>query len=119
MSGTPDQLPSAALEVLGRVGEVIEARKAGQGMTNAEGKSYVRRLLDAGAPKISDKIREEAGELCDALAEETDERVVSEAADLVFHVMVGLSHRGLSMAQVAHVLRERMGISGIDEKASR
>jgi phosphoribosyl-ATP pyrophosphohydrolase/phosphoribosyl-AMP cyclohydrolase len=99
--------------------QTILARKAGLGMTNADGKSYVRSLLDAGPKKIDAKLREEAGELGDAIVGESDERVLSEAADLLFHALVGLAARGLSPADVAAVLRERHGRSGIDEKAGR
>ncbi|MEM6990670.1 MAG: bifunctional phosphoribosyl-AMP cyclohydrolase/phosphoribosyl-ATP diphosphatase HisIE [Myxococcota bacterium] len=102
-----------------RVFAVIEDRKAGRGMTNADGKSYVRRLLDGGAPKINGKVLEEAGELATAITEESDERVASEAADLFFHAMIGLSHRGLSLDDVAKVFDARFGTSGIDEKQSR
>ena len=72
-------------------------------MTNADGKSYVRSLLDAGPAKIDAKLREEAGELGDALMRESDERVLSEAADLLFHALVGLAARDLSIADVAAV----------------
>ena len=99
--------------------QTILARKAGQGMTNAEGKSYVRSLLDAGPAKIDAKLREEAAELGEALLHESDERVASEAADLLFHALVGLAARGLSLADVDAVLRKRHGTSGIDEKATR
>jgi phosphoribosyl-ATP pyrophosphohydrolase/phosphoribosyl-AMP cyclohydrolase len=108
-----------------RVGELdalwqtILARKAGQGMTNADGKSYVRSLLDAGPAKIDAKLREEAAELGEALVRESDERVASEAADLLFHALVALAARGLSPADVAAVLRARHGLSGLDEKARR
>ncbi len=98
--------------------EILE-RQAGRGMTNAEGGSYVRRLLERGAEKINEKIREEADELAVAIAGESDERVASEAADLVFHMLVGLAHRGLCLDDVARVLAGRIGRSGIDEKASR
>lgn len=98
--------------------EILE-RQAGRGMTNAEGGSYVRRLLDRGAAKINEKITEEATELAEAIAGESDERVASEAADLVFHALVGLAHRGLHLHDVARVLAGRMGRSGIDEKAAR
>jgi phosphoribosyl-ATP pyrophosphohydrolase/phosphoribosyl-AMP cyclohydrolase len=101
------------------VWQTILERKAGRGQTNAEGKSYVRSLLDKGPAKIDDKLREEAGELGQALREETDERVASEAADLWFHVLVGLAARDLDPADVAEVLRKRHGLSGIDEKAGR
>lgn len=108
--------PDPTLE---RVFGVILHRQAGRGMTNADGKSYVRRLLDEGAPKINAKITEEAGELTQAIAEQSDERVASEAADLVFHAMVGLAHRGLHLHDVARVLAGRFGVSGLDEKAAR
>jgi phosphoribosyl-ATP pyrophosphohydrolase/phosphoribosyl-AMP cyclohydrolase len=99
--------------------QTILARKAGLGMTNADGKSYVRSLLDAGPAKIDAKLREEAGELGQAISSESDERVLSEAADLLFHALVGLAARDLSIADVAAVLRTRHGLSGIDEKARR
>lgn len=99
--------------------QTILDRKAGRGMTNAQGKSYVRSLLDAGAVKIDEKLREEAAELGAALREESDERVASEAADLLFHALVGLAARDLSPEDVAAVLRQRHGLSGIDEKAGR
>ena len=95
------------------------ARKRGEGMTNAEGKSYVRRLLDKGVPKINAKIEEEAGELCAALAGESDAQVYAETADLLFHVLVGLSARDLRFEEVTRVLAGRLGVSGIDEKAGR
>lgn len=97
----------------------IQARARGEGMTNSEGKSYVRSLLAAGTPMIRAKILEESQELCEALATEDDDRVASEAADLLFHVLVGLSSRGLDLRSVDDVLRRRHGRSGIDEKASR
>lgn len=99
--------------------QTILDRKAGRGMTNAQGKSYVRSLLDAGVVKIDEKLREEAAELGVALREESDERVASEAADLLFHALVGLAARDLSPEDVAAVLRQRHGLSGIDEKAGR
>ncbi len=102
-----------------RVFGIILERKAGRGATSRTGKSYVRGLLDRGVPKIADKIREEAGELCEALVDESDEAVANEAADLLFHAMVGLASRGVSIDDVAAVLRGRLGISGIDEKAAR
>jgi phosphoribosyl-ATP pyrophosphohydrolase/phosphoribosyl-AMP cyclohydrolase len=99
--------------------QTILARKAGHGMTNADGKSYVRSLLEAGPAKIDAKLREEAAELGEALMHESDERVANEAADLLFHALVALAARGLSPADVAAVLRERHGLSGLDEKARR
>ena len=82
-------------------------------------KSYTRSLLDAGVPKINRKIIEEAGEICQALSEESDERVASEAADVVYHLLVGLRARGISLRSVIAVLASRAGRSGHEEKASR
>jgi phosphoribosyl-ATP pyrophosphohydrolase/phosphoribosyl-AMP cyclohydrolase len=82
-------------------------------------RSYTRSLLDGGVPKISEKISEEAAELNAALAGETDDRVASEAADLVYHVMVGLRARAVAWRRVIEVLAKRAGQSGHAEKASR
>ncbi|MGH1342709.1 MAG: bifunctional phosphoribosyl-AMP cyclohydrolase/phosphoribosyl-ATP diphosphatase HisIE [Nannocystales bacterium] len=104
---------------LERVFAVILDRKAGRGATNKEGKSYVRSLLDKGVEKIASKVTEEAEELIAAMRGETADRVVSEAADLVFHTMVGLAARDAQWADVAAEFARRFGLSGIDEKDSR
>ncbi|MFT3767805.1 MAG: bifunctional phosphoribosyl-AMP cyclohydrolase/phosphoribosyl-ATP diphosphatase HisIE [Minicystis sp.] len=92
----------------------IEARKASTGA-----KSYTRYLLDGGAERIGAKIREEAGELAQAIAAESDDRVASEAADVLYHVLVGLSSRGVPLRAVIEKLAARSGQSGHDEKAQR
>lgn len=102
-----------------RVFATVLARKAGVGMTAVDQRSYVRELLAAGAERIGAKLREEADELARAIAGETDDRVVAEAGDLVFHTMVALAARDLQLADVAEVLDGRHGTSGIDEKARR
>jgi phosphoribosyl-AMP cyclohydrolase / phosphoribosyl-ATP pyrophosphohydrolase len=112
-----DGPPAGPDPTLARVFGVILERKAGHG--TAEGGSYVRHLLERGAPRINAKITEEAAELAQAIEGESDERVASEAADLVFHAMVGLAHRGLHLHDVARVLAARFGRSGLDEKAGR
>ena len=81
--------------------------------------SYTKSLLSAGAPKIGEKLCEESSELAAAIASETDERVASEAADLLYHLLVGLRFRGISLRRVIEVLSERAGTSGHEEKASR
>ena len=103
-----------ALPVLARLGATIEARKA-----SSATKSYTRSLLDGGPAKVAGKVREEGGELADALENESDERVVSESADVLYHLMVGLAARGLSLADVEAELAKRFGMSGLEEKASR
>lgn len=125
---TPVALDSAELRAgddgprvdpLSSLWQTILARKAGEGLTNREGQSYVRKLLDAGVDKIGAKIREEADELARAIADESDERVASEAGDLLFHALVGLAARTLEPADVGEVIAARHGLSGIDEHAAR
>lgn len=69
--------------------------------------SYTRRLIDAGAPKVSQKVGEEAVETVVAALAETDDRVIDEASDLVFHLMVLLRTRGLTLTDVAERLASR------------
>jgi phosphoribosyl-ATP pyrophosphohydrolase/phosphoribosyl-AMP cyclohydrolase len=104
----------AAGAFLERLEAEIEARRK----STAE-KSYTKSLLDAGAAKIGDKVREEADEFARALRDESDDRVISEAADVVYHLLVGLASRGVTWRAVLDVLAGRAGTSGHQEKASR
>jgi phosphoribosyl-ATP pyrophosphohydrolase/phosphoribosyl-AMP cyclohydrolase len=92
----------------------LEARKH-----STSASSYTKSLYDAGAPKIGAKLREEAGELAQALEGESDERVASEAADVLYHLMVGLRWRAIPFRRVLVDLAKRFGKSGHAEKASR
>jgi phosphoribosyl-ATP pyrophosphohydrolase/phosphoribosyl-AMP cyclohydrolase len=104
-----------AAHVLDRLAEVLDARR-----DHASGeKSYTRSLLDAGFPKILAKIAEEQGELAAELPAGEDAAVVHETADLLFHVMVGLTARKIPVAEVWKELARRFGIGGHVEKASR
>jgi phosphoribosyl-AMP cyclohydrolase / phosphoribosyl-ATP pyrophosphohydrolase len=100
--------------LLARLDEVLLARTQA-----TASKSYAKSLFDAGPEKIGAKLREEAAELAEATANEADERVISEAADVLFHVMVAVRSRGLGIASVLHELERRTGISGHEEKAAR
>ena len=85
-------------------------------------KSYVRTLLEHPSPtRVSEKIVEEAGELSVELAHKTPDktRIVAEAADLIFHTLVGLGAHGVTLADVERELARRAGTSGLDEKAAR
>lgn len=82
-------------------------------------RSYVRQLLDEGAARIGQKIGEEANELAAELPAGSKERVVAEAADLIFHALVGLAAREVTLEDVARELHRRSGLSGLDEKAAR
>jgi phosphoribosyl-ATP pyrophosphohydrolase/phosphoribosyl-AMP cyclohydrolase len=109
-----DDLERHAQSALPRLWLELEQRKAA-----TSGASYTKSLLDAGPRKIGAKIQEEAGELLQALNVESDSRVISEAADVVYHVLVGLLARGVALHDVEQELARRFGVSGLAEKAAR
>lgn len=109
-----ETIEEPARPLVGRLEDVLQVRK---GSTSE--KSYTRSLFDGGSAKIGSKIREEAGELSDALDSESDERVASEAADVVYHTLVGLRLRNIPWRAVLAVLADRFGIGGHVEKATR
>lgn len=82
-------------------------------------KSYVASLYAKGLTKILDKIEEESGELTEAASSKDNGQVVYEFSDLLFHCLVLLSLKGISMDEVFGELARRFGISGITEKEAR
>jgi phosphoribosyl-ATP pyrophosphohydrolase/phosphoribosyl-AMP cyclohydrolase len=96
----------------------LEATIAARAAASAE-RSYTRSLLDGGPKKIGEKLLEESDELRRALESESDERVASEAADLLYHTLVGLRLRGVPLRAVVEALLARSAQSGHAEKASR
>jgi phosphoribosyl-AMP cyclohydrolase / phosphoribosyl-ATP pyrophosphohydrolase len=70
--------------------------------------SYTVALLDD-RDLIGEKVEEEAEEVVRAAREETDERVAEEAADVLYHLSVLLTSRGVSLAKVMEVLNARSG----------
>jgi len=81
-------------------------------------KSWTKKLLNDKELLLS-KIKEEADELCVAIDCEDDAQVIYEAADLLYHSLVGLGLREVSPDRVKQELKRRFGMSGIEEKASR
>jgi phosphoribosyl-ATP pyrophosphohydrolase/phosphoribosyl-AMP cyclohydrolase len=69
--------------------------------------SYTTRLLDAGIKRIAQKVGEEGVEVALAAAAGTDTEVVAEASDLIYHLLVLLKARGLSLGSVVEELRGR------------
>jgi len=69
--------------------------------------SYTVQLLNEGIGSVARKVGEEAVEVVTAALSESDERVVSEAADLVYHLYVLLAARGLDIAAVEDELAAR------------
>ena len=105
---------TSALPYLFELESVIRERQS----SIAE-RSYTRSLLDGGAPHVARKIAEEAGELAEALNAESNARVTSEAADLLYHLLVSLRVRDVSLREVVLELIARSTQSGHAEKASR
>ena len=104
-----------------RMGEVLEALErviAGRKGGDAD-RSYTARLLAGGPAKAGAKVTEEAEELVRAAESEADDRVVAEAADLIYHTLVLLACRDRSLTEVEVELARRFGVSGLDEKAAR
>jgi len=81
--------------------------------------SWVARLLAGGPQRCAKKLGEEAVESALACAAGTRQEFLSESADLLFHLLVALAARDLSLEEVGEELARRQGVSGIAEKAAR
>lgn len=81
---------------------IIEQRK----VATSE-QSYTARLYAAGRSRIAQKVGEEAVELALASMQDDRKRTLSEAADLVFHLLVLLRYHDLTLADVAEELGHR------------
>ena len=95
----------------------IHARK-----NASDEKSYTAKLLAGGVEKIGGKLIEEAAEVVEAAGEEGEEgrqHTIREAGDVLYHLMVLLALREVSLADVETELERRFGVSGLEEKASR
>jgi phosphoribosyl-ATP pyrophosphohydrolase len=79
--------------------------------------SYTRKLLDRGVAHCAKKLGEEAVETAIAAVAEDRERLIAEAADLLYHLLVVLQSRGIRLAEVEEALGRRG--SGFAAKASR
>jgi phosphoribosyl-ATP pyrophosphohydrolase len=103
-----------ASDTLERLEATIRARRHA-----TADRSYTRQLLDAGPARCAKKLGEEAVEVVIAAVHQDDAALKAEAADLLYHLLVLLEARGLSLADVLAVLDARAGVSGVDEKAAR
>ena len=102
-------------DLIAYLAETVDSRVGGDPKD-----SYTAKLLQKGPLHCGKKIAEEGAELALALAAaEGRSESASEAADLIYHMLVGLRSKGVSLDQVAAALRKRQGISGLDEKAAR
>ncbi|MEE9334990.1 MAG: phosphoribosyl-ATP diphosphatase [Granulosicoccaceae bacterium] len=100
--------------VLSRIAAQIEARK----QANAEN-SYVAGLFAAGEDAILQKVGEESIEFLLAAKSNDTKHLVAEAADVWFHMLVLMSHKGLGPDDILKELNSREGVSGLAEYAAR
>ena len=103
-----------ASQIIEELFSVIESRKGGDPKV-----SHTAKLFEKGLGKIAKKTGEEAVEVIVAALHETPDRVVSESADLLYHLMVLWADQGIGPAEVFAELERRVGVSGIEEKKSR
>lgn len=101
-------------DTLVRLAATIAARRS----SSAEA-SYTKTLLEKGPSGCARKLGEEAIETIIAALGESDDKLRSEAADLLYHLLVLLEARNVALADVLAELDRRMGQSGHAEKASR
>lgn len=102
------------MTTLSKLAETIEARKS----ADPEG-SWTAKLLAMGPEKVAEKFGEEAIEAIIEAVKGDQERLKSEAADVLYHLLVMLASRDVSYDSVLQELENRHGTSGIDEKAAR
>jgi phosphoribosyl-ATP pyrophosphohydrolase len=96
----------------------LEKRVHERARASAE-KSYTRSLIDKGVAHCAKKLGEEAFETAMAAVQEDKGRLISEAADLLYHLLVVMEARGVTLAEVEAELERRTAQSGHEEKASR
>lgn len=101
-------------DTLGDLAQIIRERRSGDADN-----SYTRRLLDAGPARCAKKFGEEAVEVVIAAMESDPQALTSEAADVLYHLLVLLEARGVALDDVLGKLEARMGVSGLAEKAAR
>ena len=95
--------------------DAIVARRA----SASPQESYTRTLLDRGVAHCAKKFGEEAVELTIAAVGQDDKALRSEAADVLYHLLVVLRARRVPLADVLAELDYRTSRSGLEEKASR
>jgi len=81
--------------------------------------SYTRALIERGIAYCAKKLGEEAIETGLAAVQDDRGQLIAEAADLLYHLLVLLEARGITLAEVEAVLEQRTAQTGHEEKASR
>lgn len=102
------------MSILDDLAATIEARKKSD-----PDSSWTARLLAKGPEKCAEKFGEEAIEAIIEAVKGDRAALTSEAADVLYHLLVMLAARDVALADVLAELAKRQGTSGIVEKASR
>ncbi len=93
---------SLGVGILADLSNLIETRKKELPLG-----SYTTSLFQEGLPKICAKVEEESGEVIQAALQESDERLAEEISDLLYHLLVLISQKGLSLAEILLTLENR------------
>jgi phosphoribosyl-ATP pyrophosphohydrolase len=104
----------ATEKILLEMFEVIEGRKTADPET-----SYTARLFGKGTQKIAQKFGEEAIEAVVSAVSESQERLIRESADVLYHLLVMWADRGVKPVLVWEELEKRFGTSGLAVKEAR
>ena len=87
--------------------------------TESPNQSHTAKLLKKGTEKCAEKFGEEAIELIVASVKKKKKEIIGEAADTLYHMLVLLRSKNISINEVMTELASREGISGIEEKRKR
>lgn len=102
------------MSALDRLAATIASRKG----ANPDG-SWTAKLLSNGPEKCAEKFGEEAVEAVIEAVKGDKARLTAEAADVLYHLLVMLAARDVTLDEVLAELERREGVSGLDEKAAR
>ena len=102
------------MTALQRLSDTIAARR-----TADPDSSWTAKLLATGPEKCAEKFGEEAVEAIIEAVKGDREKLTSEAADVLYHLLVMLAARDVPLSDVLDELARRQGLSGIEEKARR
>ena len=102
------------MSALERLAATIAARAGAD-----PGESWTAKLLAKGPEKCAEKFGEEAIEAVIETVKGDRARLTSEAADVLYHLLVMCAARGVSLSDIEAELARREGVSGITEKAAR
>jgi phosphoribosyl-ATP pyrophosphohydrolase/phosphoribosyl-AMP cyclohydrolase len=100
--GDSSRSAAGAIAFLAKLERVIERRA-----TDKPDASYTAKLLAKGTNKVAQKVGEEGVETALAGASESDDKLIEESADLVFHLLVLLRARGIPFVRVVNLLESR------------